>query len=84
MWRSGGPLHGFIVMSCITFPFIIYTIIDDCICKDEVYCIEFDLKGAFAFTSVGLEVNKVNEFVVCELCMSICPSRCAEGEPEER
>jgi len=45
-------------MSCITFPFIIYTIIDDCICKDEVYCIEFDLKGAFALLYVISVVYK--------------------------
>jgi len=48
VWRSCGLLHGFIVMSCITFRFIIYIIIDDCICKVEVYCVEFDLKGALA------------------------------------
>jgi hypothetical protein len=40
-------LHGFIVMFFITFRFIIYIIIDDCICKVEV-CVELDLKGAFA------------------------------------
>jgi hypothetical protein len=51
-------MHGFTVMSCITFPFIIYNIIDDCICKDEVYCIEFDLKGAFALLSVIFVLNK--------------------------
>lgn len=51
-------MHGFIVMSCITFPFIIYTIIDDCICKDEVYYIEFNLEGAFALLSVNFVLNK--------------------------
>jgi hypothetical protein len=58
VWRLGGLMHGFTVMSCITFPFIIYNIIDDCICKDEVYCIEFDLKGAFALLSVIFVLNK--------------------------
>jgi hypothetical protein len=50
-------MHGFIVMSCITFRFIIYIIIDDCICKVEA-CVEFDLKGAFALICVVLVLYK--------------------------
>ena len=50
-------MHGFIVMFCITFPFIIYIVIDDCIYL-EVYCAEFDLKGAFALLCVVLGAYK--------------------------
>ena len=48
----------FIVMFCITFRFIIYIIIDDCISL-EVYCAESDLKGAFALLCVVMVVYKL-------------------------
>jgi hypothetical protein len=58
VWRLDELLHGFIVMFYITFRFIIYKLIDDCICKVEVCCVEVDLKGAFALLCVVLVLYK--------------------------